>query len=45
MTHAINKEFNDFFLNMGSDLAKKILVDDNMSLDNFYRRIILIHCS
>ena len=32
-----------FFVNIGSDLAKKISVMDNISLDSFLR-IIIIHC-
>ena len=31
-------ELNDFFVNIGSDLAKKIPVVDNISLDSFFRK-------
>ena len=33
--HTIVNEFNDFFVNIGSDLAKKIPVVDNISVDSF----------
>ena len=35
--HTIVNEFNDFFVNMGSDLAKKIPVVDNISVDSFLK--------
>ena len=36
--HTIVNECNDFFVNIGSDLAKKIPVVDNISVDSFLEK-------